>query len=208
MHASPYPISNDKTNPIIDRTDLTGIIMAGGKSSRMGREKGLIEFKGRPLIQFGIDLLSSYTDKIKISSGNSAYLAFGFEMIADEIAGQGPSAGLAAVLKKSSTTWNLVLACDLPFLETELIDLLLSNIGSRQAVIPVHHGVREPLAGLYHKDLGKHFESAVLAGVLALHKTLDSCDVHYIETEYLLEKYPNLFTNFNTLEEMDLFDGK
>lgn len=206
MHASLNPPIVQKSIPAIDRTELTGIIMAGGKSSRMGCEKGLVELKGRPLIQYSIDLLSSYTDKIMISSGNSAYLPYGFELIHDEIAGKGPSAGLAAVLKKSFTSWNLVLACDLPFLETELIEMLLSERGTWHAVIPVHHGVREPLAGLYHKDLGKHFETSVSAGVLALHKILDSCNVHYIDTEHLLVKYPDMFTNLNSMKEMDLFN--
>ncbi len=197
-----------KYKPVIPGYDLTGILMAGGKSSRMGQEKGLVEFKGKPLIQYGIDLLSSYTDKIIISSGNSAYLNFGLEMIPDEITGNGPSAGLAAALKESSTAWNLVLACDLPFLELEFIDGLLSVRGLYQAVIPVHQGIMEPLAGLYHKDLWNQFEKAVLTGNLALHKILGSCHVHYLVTDRLLEKYPNLFTNFNSLEEMDQFIRK
>lgn len=208
MRPSNDPISVRKSIPTLDRTDLTGIIMAGGRSSRMGQEKGLIEFKGRPLIQYPIDLLLSYTDKIIISTGNPAYLKFGLEMIPDEIAGQGPSAGLAAALKNSSTAWNIVIACDLPFLESELIHMLLSNSGSCRAVIPVYRGVREPLAGLYHKELVKNFETAVYSGVLALHKILDSCEVHYVDTEHLLVKYPKMFTNFNTPGDMDLANSK
>jgi molybdopterin-guanine dinucleotide biosynthesis protein A len=184
---------------------LTGILLAGGKSSRMGQEKGLVEFRGKPLIQYGIDLLSRFTDTIFIGSSNPAYLPFGLEMVPDEIKGKGPVAGLATLLKRSRTAWNLVLACDLPFLQPELIEVLLKAAGTNQAVIPVSQGMAEPLAGLYHSDLAEYFQFEIAKGNLALHKILQSCQVHYLETDELLLQYPNLFTNFNSLKEMDQY---
>jgi molybdopterin-guanine dinucleotide biosynthesis protein A len=184
---------------------LTGILLAGGKSSRMGQEKGLVEFKGKPLIQYGIDLLSEFTDTILIGSSNPDYLPFGLEMVPDEIMGKGPVAGLAALLKRSHTPWNLVLACDLPFLQPELVVALLEAAGTNQAVVPVSQGMAEPLAGLYHSDLAEYFQLEIAKGNLALHKILQSCKVHYLDTEELVLKYPNLFTNFNSLKEMDSF---
>jgi molybdopterin-guanine dinucleotide biosynthesis protein A len=185
------------------RSELTGIILAGGLSRRMGREKGLVEFHGKPLIQYGIDLLSQFTDQILISTGNAAYLDFGLELVTDEISGQGPAAGLAASLKFSTTPWNLVLACDLPFLEPELIHNLFTKTGNTMAVIPAHDGVYEPLAALYHKDLAPVFEASVYSGNLALHKILATCKVHYLNAAPLMKKYPQLFTNFNSLKEME-----
>jgi len=184
---------------------LTGILLAGGKSSRMGLEKGMVAYKGKPLIQYGIDLLSGYAGSIIISSANPVYECFGLEMVPDEITGQGPAAGIAAALKHSRTSWNLVLACDLPFLEPELIDALLAAAGDNQAVIPVHQGVSEPLAGLWHRDLAEILHQSVEAGNLALHRILQPCKVHYLETVPLLKKYPNLFANFNSMKEMDPF---
>lgn len=187
----------------MNRSELTGIILAGGKSSRMGRAKGLVEFRGKPLIQYAIDLLLKYTDRILISSGNADYQAFGLELVPDDITGQGPAAGLAASLRCSNTLWNLVVACDLPFLETKLIDCLLESPANYQAVVPVHKGVNEPLAALYHKDLAGIFEAAVSSGNLTLHKILASCKVKYFHIASLMEKYPKLFTNFNSLKEMN-----
>jgi molybdopterin-guanine dinucleotide biosynthesis protein A len=184
---------------------LTGILLAGGKSSRMGQEKGLVELRGKPLIQYGIDLLSGFTDTILIGSSNPAYLPFGLEMVPDEIMGKGPVAGLATLLKRSNTPWNLVLACDLPFLQPELILALLEAAGTNHAVIPVSQGIAEPLAGLYHSDLAEYFQLEIAKGNLALHKILQSCKVHYLETDELVLKYPKLFTNFNSLKEMDQY---
>ena len=173
----------------------------------MGREKGLVDFRGKPLIQYGIDLLSHYTERILISSSNPDYLSFGFELVPDPVAGQGPAAGIAAALKSSRSAWNIVIACDLPFLQPELIDCLLENRGSFQAVIPVHDGVMEPLAGFYHQDLAGHFEKALVAGDLALHRILLARNAKYQDVSMLIQKYPLLFTNFNTLQALDLFDA-
>ncbi len=188
------------------RSEITGILLAGGKSSRMGKEKGLVEFRGKPLIQYGIDLLNSITDRIIISSGNTDYIPFGYEIIPDEVSGQGPAAGLAAVLKSSETPWNIVIACDLPFLEKEFIEELLLSAPSYQAVVPVHNGNMEPLAALYHKDLGKIFAEAVENGNLALRQILHSCHVKYFEANPITEKYPNLFLNLNSMDQMELFN--
>jgi molybdopterin-guanine dinucleotide biosynthesis protein A len=187
----------------MDRSELTGIILAGGKSSRMGREKGLLEIHGKQLISYGIDLLSMYTDRILISSGNPDYQTFRLEMVPDSVTGQGPAAGLAAALKKSTTTWNLIIACDLPFLEPALIDSLLENSDHNQVVIPVHGDVQEPLAGLYHQTCAEDFESAVSSGNLALHKILLTMKVHYLDVSLLVEKYPRMFINLNTPEDLD-----
>jgi molybdopterin-guanine dinucleotide biosynthesis protein A len=171
----------------------------------MGQEKGLVEFRGKPLIQYGMELLSHYTPRILLSAVNPAYQCFGLEVFQDQINECGPAAGIAVTLRNSNTDWNIVLACDLPFLEQELIDALLEKTNHCLAVIPVHNGVKEPLAGLYHRELAIHFEAALNSGILALHQILGTTNVHYLETDHLLEKYPNLFVNFNTLKELNMF---
>jgi molybdopterin-guanine dinucleotide biosynthesis protein A len=152
-----------------------------------------------------MELLSQYTSRILLSSANPAYQRFGLEMIQDEVRDSGPAAGLAVTLKNSRTDWNIVFACDLPFLEQELIDTLLEKTIGCKAVIPIHNGEKEPMAGVYHSDLGIIFEEALKSGTLALYKILDKTEVHYEEVDHLLVKYPNLFVNFNTWKEMDLF---
>jgi len=198
MPHAPCPLPSAPNAP-------AGILLAGGQSSRMGQEKGLVEFRGQPLIQYGIDLLSAYSCKLLISTSNPAYRSFGFELVADEIGSSGPAAGIAAALKKSPSAWNIVLACDLPFLEMELIDQLLSAKEDYQAVVPVHQGKIEPLSALYHRDLAEHFDASLANGTRALYKILQSCPVCYLETDGLLLKYPHLFANFNALDELKSF---
>jgi molybdenum cofactor guanylyltransferase len=187
----------------MDRSELTGILLAGGKSSRMGQEKGLVDFRGKPLIQYGIDLLSAYTDRILISSSNPCYLPFGFEMVPDDVAGQGPASGIATALRRSGTPWNLIVACDLPLLQPELIECLLGNATGFQAVIPLHDGKPEPLAGLYHLELAQIFGSSVREGKLSLRKILADVCINYINTDELMQKFPLLFSNMNSLDDLE-----
>ncbi len=189
----------------MDRSDLTGILLAGGKSSRMGKEKGLVAFRGKPLAGYGIELLSLFTDRILISSGHPGYLEFGLEIVPDEVSGRGPAAGLASVLKNSRSPWSLVLACDLPFLTPELIEGLIENANQADVVIPFHDGVMEPLCALYRTKMMVTFEEAVKSGNLAIHKILEKCDVYRYEAGALVEQFPQLFTNFNSMEEISRF---
>jgi len=85
----------------------------------------------------------------------------------------------------------------LPFLESGLIDLLLENSDNFQTVIPVHDGIMEPLAGLYHTDLGAYFEASVNAGNLALHRILGAARVRYPNASLLTKKFPLMFDNLN-----------
>jgi molybdopterin-guanine dinucleotide biosynthesis protein A len=66
---------------------ITGIILAGGKSLRMGTDKGLVIFRDKPLVQYSIDLLGQFCDRILISSNNKAYSVFGYEIVPDQMEG-------------------------------------------------------------------------------------------------------------------------
>ncbi len=106
------------------KEEVTGIILSGGKSSRLGEEKGLALFNGKPLIQYAIDILKPVCDKIIISANNQLdeYAKFGFEIVEDQVKGIGPMAGLIAGLNKSVTRYNFVLSCDTPFVQWKTID--------------------------------------------------------------------------------------
>jgi len=104
---------------------VTGIILAGGKSSRMGAEKGLQELCAKPLIHYAIEVLSGLCNTIIISSSSEAYKSLGHKVVADVIPGIGPMGGIYSALQQSKTEENLVLSCDLPFVSQELMSYIL-----------------------------------------------------------------------------------
>ena len=105
-------------------SQVAGFILAGGASSRMGRDKGLLDFGGVPLILHTARLLEPIVAQVTIVGSPSKYAKLGLHAIADDARaqggpdrpGRGPLAGIAAALTATHSRWNLIVACDLPYL--------------------------------------------------------------------------------------------
>jgi molybdenum cofactor guanylyltransferase len=129
---------------------VTGIILAGGKSSRMGTDKGLQELSGKPLISYAIHALAGICSEILISSSSDAYRPYGYRLVADEFPGIGPIGGIYSALRQSKTIQNLVLSCDLPFVQKDLLSYILENSEEYQVAVPwMGNQHYEPLCGFY-----------------------------------------------------------
>ncbi len=128
--------------------------MAGGKSTRMGRDKSLLPIGQIPLIQYVIDQLGLYFDKILISSNNPEFkVRFKETVIPDAELGKGPVVGLMTAIQHSSTDANFVQACDIPETNTRLLKELLSPSEGYDAVVPQDASGRiEPLFAVYKKS--------------------------------------------------------
>jgi molybdopterin-guanine dinucleotide biosynthesis protein A len=180
---------------------LTGIVLAGGRSYRMGVDKGLIEFGGRKLVEYSLNLLGQYCTELIISSNNPDYQQFGFPVVLDEKTGRGPLAGLVEALKISSGEWSIVLPCDMPFINRQLIDLLLEKRDHFKGVVPVHGEFMEPLTAVYHSEMLVAFSGALLRDELSLHAVIRNSEIGLIPVDDLLLEFPLLFSNFNYPED-------
>ena len=98
-----------------------GYVLAGGRSSRMGRDKSLLTLAGKPLVEHAVTKLQRLCAKVSILSGN-AELAGYAPLVSDNFCGSGPLGGIEAALLDSEFAWNLILPVDMPFLPTELMD--------------------------------------------------------------------------------------
>lgn len=133
--------------------NVTGIILAGGESKRMGMEKGLLEFRGKALIRYSIEVLENLCSQIIISTHSSNYNHLGYPVQPDLIPDSGPIAGIYSCLVKTETDRNLILSCDTPNVTIGLMRLILDESGGYQVVIPSPgEGMYEPLIGFYHKN--------------------------------------------------------
>ncbi len=131
---------------------LTGIILAGGKSSRMGMDKGLTLLNGKPLIQYAIETLESICDHIIISANSSDYNQFGFPVQDDIYKDCGPIGGIYSGLKSSKTERNLILSCDIPLISKPLIKFIFEHSEENRVCVPVQEdGFEEPLCAHYPK---------------------------------------------------------
>jgi molybdopterin-guanine dinucleotide biosynthesis protein A len=188
------------------KNQLTGIILSGGKSSRMGLEKGLVDFRGKPLITYAIEALKPIADTLIISANNrlDEYGQYGYEIFQDEIKEVGPIGGLYTVLKNSKTEINLVLSCDMPFVTTELLEYLFRNMQQNDVVVAVRDEVSlEPLCGCYSRNMVNALEQQIAAGNYKLRDLFGKVKFKALKIDASLPFYKdNLFYNVNRPEDL------
>jgi molybdopterin-guanine dinucleotide biosynthesis protein A len=183
---------------------ITGIVLAGGKSKRMGTDKTFAKLNGKPLIQHALDLLSPFCNHIIISSNNPELKKFGFPVIHDDIPDCGPIGGIYSCLKKSETEWNLILSVDSPKVKPEFIQLLINQTKNYDAIVPVHNNGKEPLIALYHKKSLSKIKKAINSGAYKMHSLLSELQVNYVDAQGWVNQFPNIFQNINKQEDLGL----
>lgn len=181
---------------------LTGIILAGGMSSRMGQDKGLMQFRGKQMVQYSIELLSQFTSQILISSNNHLYNQFNFPVIADTYKNCGPIGGLHASLSATTTKWNIILSCDAPFVDPILFQQMLKMIVDQDAIIPQNENGLEPLFAIYNKRISPFLEEKIKSQEFKLQKILKERNISLFDATDLKTQIPNLFSNINSPEDL------
>lgn len=178
--------------------DMTGVLLAGGQSSRMGSNKALLELGGERVIESILREMSPVTPRIIIAANDrQSYQFLGQEIVLDRYPGQGPLSGLHAALTSAGTPWCIVSACDLPFVTTEVFRFLKQAAEEAesnqleespdQAIIPVVGGRIQPLLAAYHNSALPALEHSLSAGRLRMTDWLGELRVRYILEEELLQ---------------------
>ena len=133
--------------------ELSAAIIAGGKSSRMGRNKALIEIDGKPIIQHIRCALGDVSSEIMIISNEPGIYDFlNLPTYSDITAHVGPLAGIITALHFCRESHCLITACDMPFLKNELLQEMAQNIESGKIVTAVSDGWIQPLCSIYPKS--------------------------------------------------------
>jgi len=187
------------------KLQATAVIMAGGESIRMGRDKTLLPIDGRPMIKYIYDQLRPYFKQVIISANDASKYGFlGLETVADKVKGKGPLGGITSALKDSANELNFIIACDIPQVDIDLMKAMLREGRSFDAVIPrIGRAEYEPLFAVYKKNILKAVEAALLSGNNRIIDALSCCKIRYIDlTE---TQRPG---NINTLDDYRRFVGK
>lgn len=188
----------------MEQTDpFTAVILSGGKSTRMGSDKGVMWYNGKELIRHVMDALKPLSTEMCIIGNENPYGRFGLPCYPDIIPHAGPLGGIHSGLQHARTEWILCIACDMPFTDPELIRLLASNRQGYQAVVPFHHGNPEPLCAFYHKSGMVIFEEAIRNGDYKIQRAY--ARLHFLHVD-VPEKFffrQNPFSNFNTPGDLE-----
>lgn len=141
-------------------------ILAGGASTRMGQNKALLPFRGKPLIQHQIDLLSPLFEELLLGANDPApYSPFKIRVAPDLLTERCSLTGIHALLKAASAPRVFAVGCDMPFLNPKLIDLLLSTPGNPDAIIPQSDRGEEPLHAVYSRSCLPAIEDSARRGI-------------------------------------------
>jgi molybdopterin-guanine dinucleotide biosynthesis protein A len=145
---------------------FSGAVLTGGRSSRMGRDKAFVEIDGQPMVILALRALTAAgaTGVVAVGGDASALGALGLETIPDTAPGEGPLGGILDALEHSNDDVVVVLACDQPNINQELVRLLVKTIADRDAAVPVVDGVPQPLAAAYARRSRSRLRTAFDSG--------------------------------------------
>lgn len=179
--------------------ETTAIILAGGNSSRMGEDKGLMLINGQPMIQHIIDTVKGVVENIIIVSNNGAYTKFGYPVVEDEVKGKGPLGGIYTGLLHTTTDRNIVLSCDVPYVNANLLNLLISHSSESDITIPQKNGVTHQLIGVFTKACIITFKNALDDNQLKLKQIFQKMKLNIVDASHFNEY---LFTNINQKDDL------
>jgi molybdopterin-guanine dinucleotide biosynthesis protein A len=201
-----------------DGVSTAGFILAGGESSRMGVDKGLLEIAGVPMIARAARLVESALGSPVVLVGTpEKYRGLGLRAIADDWPGCGPLGGIATALRASDAEWNLIVACDLPYLTREWLEYLLQRARDsvEEAVVarnltPANKRGAEPLCAMYHKGSEPELRRALQRGVRKVTEGLAELRVEMIEPAKWksFDSDGLLFKNVNTPADYEEAEAK
>jgi len=183
---------------------ITGILLAGGMSSRMGREKGSLVIGGRMMYLYPLKALEALCDEILISSSNPLPGNLPYTIVADKISGIGPMAGIYSCLEHSSNDLNLVLSYDLPLVNKGLLSFLVEQCDEWEMLVPaMQAGKPEPLCALYRKSMSTVFGSMIEKKEFAVHRAIPLVRSRTLHIQPDMPFYtPDLFLNINREEDL------
>ena len=188
----------------IARTDITGVVFAGGQGRRMGGvDKGLVELDGRALVAHVIERLAPQVRTLVINANQNCerYAAFGYPVVADVIPGfAGPLAGLHAAMAAATTPYVATSPCDSPFLPHDLVARLAAAFAETSVDLAVARTFEQPhpVFSLVRTDVRPHLETFLRGGgrkIDAWYATLRTTDVRF-------DDEADAFRNINTAAEL------
>lgn len=184
------------------RTELTGLVLAGGRSRRMGRDKASIPWppgSGSTLLEHLLAVLEPLCREVMVVGRPHP----GGRWVADAPPGEGPLRGLEAGLAAAPTSWSLAVACDLPFLEPRMVERLREHAAG-DAVVPRVGGRPQPLLALYRRTCLEPIRSALDRGERRMEAFWAEVEVRFLEEEALRAADAELLSFRNLNEPADL----
>lgn len=185
---------------------MTAFVLAGGKSTRMGTDKAFLELEGNTLLDRALLTLRRLSPEVMIVGERTKFAQFG-PVIEDVFHNRGPLGGIHAALTFSATDLNLVIAVDLPFLQSRFLNYLLDRARSTDAlvVVPRALGRMQPLCAVYRKDFRFPAERSISRGENKIDTLFHDVKTLILEEGEIVQRgfSAAIFQNLNTPQEFE-----
>jgi len=189
--------------------DVSSIVLAGGKGLRLGRDKALAELDGENLLQRVISRLGFLNSEIIVVVAGAEQSVqvvndSNLKIVTDAYPGKGPLVGIYSGLLNSNSMYNLVVACDMPFLNKRLIRYMVDVSDGFDITIPRLGSMLEPLHAVYSKNCLKAIEKLLTVDKLKIDSLLGTVEVRYVEAGEIDSFDPEHLSFFNVNTKADL----
>lgn len=184
------------------KVEVEAFVLAGGKSSRMGKEKGLVLFNGQPMISYVLKALCETGIPVNIIANNEGYGKFGVPVFPDLVKEKGPMGGLYTAFSHTTAKAVLLISCDMPLVTSEAIKQLLDKAENNQINAPTVEGRVNPLFALYPLSLKQEVEERIIGDRLKMTDLI--LENKHTLVPSIARENPGIFRNVNNEEELKM----
>jgi len=192
-------------DPFLTKHSITGVILSGGKSIRMGENKAFLEIRGKRIIEHTVDVLQRMCNQvILVTNELLEYSYLDLEIAVDLIPKSGPLVGIYTGLSYASHSYSFITACDMPFLNRKVIEYMLTIRKNYDVVIPHLNDGYHPLHALYSRRCINFIEEVIREDNLKVTDFFNRVRVREVSSDEIISLDPDLnsFLNINTPEDL------
>ncbi|TES92661.1 MAG: molybdenum cofactor guanylyltransferase [Candidatus Cloacimonadota bacterium] len=185
------------------RSTVKAVVLSGGKSKRMGRDKSFLNIGDVFLLDIIVKKLKLVFDDIYVViNSSSKFQNLSANLLTDIFSEKGPLGGIYTALELIDANYIFVFACDMPFLNTGLIEYMVGKIDKQyNAIVPLINRRAEPLHAIYSQGSKDTVKDSVVQNRLSVHSLFNKFSTLYVQEEEIKEFGNNMFFNVNTLED-------
>ncbi len=194
---------------ILSSNQVTGVILSGGRSSRMGQNKAFLSVSNQSMIEAQVALFNQlFAETIVVSNEPELYQYLGVKVIKDIIPRKGPLSGMHAGLTEAQNQYSFIVPCDMPFLQADLIRLLISEAPGYDVIVPQIDDYLQPLHSIYHKRCIQPIENCLRDDVFKIIAFYPWVKVKFVGEKKMnsicsREQLEQIFMNINTQKDLD-----
>ena len=188
---------------------VSGIVLAGGQSSRLGTDKSFVNVNGQSLIEQIVAKLARLSDDVIIvTNSTEKYDRLEAKLVGDVYPGKGALGGIYSGLRAAASAYSLVVACDMPFLDLNLLRYMIILASGHDVVIPRIGGLPEPLHAIYSKSCLEPIDRLLARGGLKIIDFFSAVRMRYVEEDEVDIFDPRHLSFFNVNTPNDLEEMK